>query len=153
MRELFVTWLRGLVQDTVIAGRTLTRQPSLAIVPVLSSGLGIAACSLIVGIANFALFRPLPIADGRHVISVSARNKKTGEIGGAISYPEYCDLATARSFEANAAYFPMMPGALSFAGSEARRYWGTISSANYFDVVRPGFLYGRGFDAKKDDPP
>jgi hypothetical protein len=56
-------WLSDLVQDIQIAVRTLRRRPVVAIVPVLSSALGISACSLVVGIANMALYRPLPVAD------------------------------------------------------------------------------------------
>ena len=67
-----------------------------------------------------------------------------------MSYPDYRDLTPARSLAGVAAYFPMLPGALSQPGAEARRYWGTIASANYFDVlgVRPqlGRLFGPEVD-------
>ncbi len=146
-------WLPDLAQDVRIAVRALRRRPIVAIVPVLSSALGISACSLVVGIANMALFRPLPVADSARLMSVSAQNAKTGEVGGAMSYPDFRDLAGARSLAGAAAYFPMLPASLARDGGEARRYWGTIASANYFDVVRPGFALGRGFDAARDDVP
>ena len=148
MRPIF-----DLVQDITIAVRTLSRRPGTAIVPVLSSSLAISACSLIVGIANVALFRPLPVADSSRLMSIDAQNLKTGDVGSAMSYPDYLDLTTVRSFENSAAYFPMTPAALSFDGTEPRRCWGTIATANYFDVVRPGFALGRGFDRARDDTP
>ncbi len=82
-------WLSDLVQDIQIAVRTLRRRPIIAIVPVLSSALGISACSLVVGIANVALFRPLPVEiPWAAPMSISAQNLRTGEAGGAMSYPD-----------------------------------------------------------------
>ena len=50
------------------------------------------------------------------------------------------------------AFYPFMPATISSAG-EPQRYWGSMVTANYFDVVRPRFLLGRGFDPAKDDQP
>ena len=146
-------WLSDLFRDVTIAARSLTKRPTAAIVPILSSALGISACSLIIGVANVALFRPLPVTASSRLMSISARNLKTGEIGTAIAYPDYQDLTAAHSFSSIAAYFPMVPVALSAEGGEPRRYWGTIASANYFDTVQPGLLLGRGFEAPRDDVP
>ncbi len=146
-------WLADLVRDVRVAARALSRRPIAAIVPVLSSALGISACSLIVGIANVALFRPLPVADSSRVMSITSQNLKVGEVGTAMAYPDYREFTMARSFESVTAYFPMSPAALSSDGTEPRRYWGTIATANYFDAVRPGFLLGRGFDPARDDTP
>ena len=148
-----MTWLSDFTRDVKVALRAISRRPGTAIVPVVSSALGISACSLIVGIANVALFRPLPVFDSSHLMSISAQNVRTSEIGSAMSYPDYRDLTAARSFENIAAYFPMTPAALSFDGTDARRYWGTVATANYFDVIRPGFALGRGFDPARDDKP
>ena len=79
--------ISDLVQDITIAARTLSRRPGTAIVPVLSSSLAISACSLIVGIANVALFRPLPVADNSRLMSIDAQNLKTGDVGSAMSVP------------------------------------------------------------------
>ena len=50
------------------------------------------------------------------------------------------------------AFFPFMPATISSNG-EPQRYWGSLVTANYFDVVRPAFALGRGFDAARDDRP
>ena len=146
-------WLSDLIRDVTVAARCLTKRPTAAIVPILSSAMGISACSLIVGVANVALFRPLPVAEGSGLMSITAQNVKTGEIGTAAAYPDYRDLTAARSFSSVAAYFPMAPAAISTESGEPHRYWGTIASANYFDTVRPSFLLGRGFDPSRDDVP
>ena len=52
--------------------------------------------------------------------------------------------------QAIAGYFPIVAATISSNG-EPRRYWGSIVTANYFDVVRPPFALGRGFEAAHDD--
>src|SRR5262249_42536882 len=54
-------WISDLIQDLAYGARSLRREPGFAAVAVLSAVLGIGACSLIFGLANAALFRPLPV--------------------------------------------------------------------------------------------
>jgi predicted permease len=143
-------WLSDLVQDCAFAGRTIRQQPGFAAVAVLSAALGIGACSLIFGLANFALLRPLPVGDPSRLASVSGRSLSQGRAGNSISYPDFEDLRQAHSFEAMTAFFQFMPASISSHG-EPQRYWGSLVTANYFDVVRPAFVIGRGFDADRDD--
>ncbi len=143
-------WLSDLVQDCVFAIRTMRKQPGFAAVAILSSAFGIGACSLMFGIANFALFRPLPAEDPSRLMSVSGKNLRRGKIGTSLAYPDFEDLRQAHSFRDIAAFFQFMPGTISSHG-EPQRYWGSVTTANYFDVVRPAFVAGRGFDAAKDD--
>lgn len=152
-RGRLFSWISGLRQEIVFSLRALIKHPALAAIPTLSTATGIGACSLIFAVANFALFRPLPVASGPALMSITGGNAKSGEVGNSISYPDFLDIRKARSFQNVAAYFPMMPAAISLNGSEPRRYWGTIASANYFDVVRCGLSLGRGFNAELDDTP
>ncbi len=142
-------WLSDLGQDCVYAVRTLRRQPGFAAVAVLSAALGIGACSLIFGIANFALLRPLPVDDPSRLASISGKSLRRGRVGGSLAYPDFEDLRQARSFQDMTAFFQFMPATIS-TGGEPQRYWGSMVSANYFDVVRPAFAAGRGFDAVRD---
>jgi predicted permease len=146
-------WISGIRHDIAFGLRALIRHPALVLIPTLSTGIGIGACSLVFAVTNFAFFRPLPVASGQALMSITGGNAKTGEVGSAISYPDFLDMRELRSFKSVAAYFPMMPAAISIDGSEPRRYWGTIASANYFDVVRCGVSPGRGFDPQLDDVP
>ena len=144
-------WFTDLTQDVVFAARTLRKQPGFTAVAVLSAALGIGACSMIFGIANFALFRPLPVSEPFRLESISRYSMRSGKVGQSMSYPDIQDLQQARSFEAIAAYFQFMPAAISAGNAEPQRSWGSIVTANYFDVVRPAFTAGRGFDAARDD--
>jgi predicted permease len=143
-------WLSDLAQDITFAARTFRKQPGFTAVAVLSSALGIGACATIFGIANVALLRPLPVEAPSRLMSISRSYVKTGEAGDTMSYPNFLDLRSARSFQAIAGYFPIVAATISSNG-EPQRYWGSLVTANYFDVVRPRFALGRGFDPARDD--
>jgi predicted permease len=143
-------WMSDLLQDTAFAARTVRKQPGFASLAVLSAALGIGACSLLFGIANFALFRPLPVGRPTRLVSISGRDLQEGRAGRSITYPDFADLRQASSFQGMTAFYPFMPASIS-GGGEPQRYWGTIATANYFDVVRPAFAAGHGFDAARDD--
>ncbi len=143
-------WLSDLIQDAAYAARTLRKQPGFAAAAILSAALGIGACSSIFGIANFALFRSLPVADPSRLMGVSGRSLSQDRMGQSVSYPDFEDLRHARAFQGMTAFFPAMPASIS-SNKEPQRYWGSLVSANYFDVVRPSFSVGRGFDAARDD--
>jgi predicted permease len=145
-------WMSDVAQDVSFAARTFRKQPGFTAVAVLSSALGIGACSTIFGIANVALFRPLPVEAPSRLMSISRSYIRTGEAGDTMSYPNFLDVRSARSFAGIAGYFPMVAATIN-ANGEPRRYWGSIVTANYFDVVRPPFALGRGFDAAHDDSP
>jgi len=90
------------------------------------------------------------VRDPSRLASVSGRDLTTGKTGNSISYPDFEDLRQARSFRGITAFFQFMPASISSHG-EPQRYWGSLVTANYFDIVRPAFVVGRGFDAAKDD--
>ena len=150
-RETWVArWLSDLLRDTAYAARTIRKQPGFAALAAVSAALGIGACSLVFSIANVALFGRLPVAQPSRLASISGSDLREGRTGSSMSYPDFADAQKARSFEGMAGYFPFMPASIS-GGGEPQRYWGTIATANYFDVVRPAFAVGRGFDAARDD--
>ena len=141
-----------LIQDVTFAIRTIRRQPGFTIAAVVSAALGIGACSLIFGLVNSALFRPLPVSDPSSLVSLTGLQLANGRRGQSMSYPDIADLRQAPAFEGIAAFSSFTPATIASNG-EPQRYWGALTSANYFDVVRPRFAAGRGFDAAKDDRP
>ncbi len=152
-REMWIArWLSDFFQDTVFALRTLRKQPGFTAAASLSAALGIGACSMIFGLANHALLRPLPVDEPGRLMSISGRNLRSGRAGGSLAYPDIEHLRQSNSFQAITAFFPFMPAAIA-SGGEPRRYWGSVVNANYFEVVRPAFVLGRGFDPEGDDRP
>jgi putative ABC transport system permease protein len=141
--------LDAFVQDLRYAVRTIRHAPGFAAVAVASSALGIGACSATFAIANFAMFRPLPVVDPQRLMSLSEIARQSGEVND-ISYPDFLALREARSFEGVAAVRTLVPASLGAEG-DPQRHWGWLVTANYFDLVRPAFAVGRGFDAARDD--
>ena len=143
-------FVETLTQDLRYAARTMRRTPGFALIAVASSALGIGACSVIFTILNFALFTPLPVGEPRQLMSISEFNRRSGAAGGVLSYLDFVDLRQARTFDGIAATDPLVPASIGVQG-DPQRHWGSLVSANYFDVVRPAFAAGRGFDAARDD--
>ena len=144
--------LDALLQDVRYALRTMRRAPGFTAIAVGSSAIGIGACSLIFAIVNFAILRPLPVADPGRLLSLSERDGRSGEAGSSLSYPDFRDLRQARAFEGLAASKSMLPASIGSSG-DPQRHWGALVTANYFAVVKPGFAAGRGFDPSRDDTP
>jgi predicted permease len=149
------TWiarrLTEFAQDLRFATRTIRKEPGSATVAILSAALGIGSCSLIFGIANTALFRRLPVSEPAQLVEISGKNLRRGKVGQSVSYPDYEDLRRGRSFEGVTAFAPFIPAVISTGGTP-QRYWGSLVTADYFDVVRPSFAAGRGFDADSGAP-
>jgi predicted permease len=139
-------------QDVRYAARILRKSPGFAGIAVGSSALGIGACSVIFAILNFAMFRPLPVEEAGRLLSVSEIDRRTGEAGNELSYPDFRDLREARSFAGFAASDALLPAAIGAEG-DPQRHWGALVTANYFAVVKPRFAAGHGFDAGRDDTP
>ena len=142
-------WWTDFWQDLRYGVRGLKRDPGFTAVAVLSAALGIGACTTVFSIVNFALFRPLPVAEPERLMSITGT--KRGMAGGSMSYPEFEDTGRgSKVWEGVAAFTPFVPAGIS-GGQGARRYWGYMVTANYFDVVKPAFVLGRGFVANEDD--
>jgi predicted permease len=145
-------WTDQLRQDCAYAVRTLRRAPGFAAIAIGSSALGIGACAMIFGMINVALFRPLPVDEAGRLMRLSQSDRRTGEAGNELSYPDFQDLRSARAFEDVAAYNPLLPVSIGLSG-DPQRHWGALATANYFAVVKPRFAAGRGFDVARDDLP
>ena len=139
-----------LLQDVRYALRTIRRDPGFAAIAVGSSALGIGACSVIFAILNIAVFKPLPVDEPARLISLSESSRRSGVVGNELSFPDFNDLRRVRSFEAIAAFDPLLPASIGLHGNP-ERHWGALVTANYFAVVKPAFAVGRGFDETRDD--
>ena len=145
-------WLDQFRQDVRYALRNVGRGPGHAAIVVGSSALGIGACAVIFAVLNFALFTPLPVDEPMRLMSLSESNRRTGEAGDVLSYPDFMDVRQATSFDGIAAYLSLLPASIGSAG-EPERHWGTLATANYFAVVKSRFAAGRAFDPDRDDLP
>lgn len=135
-------------RDLRFALRSLRRQPGLVAAATLSAGLGIGVCSVVFSIINFALLQPLPVAEPTRLMTISGAARS----GASISRNAAHEIRKGRSWEGVAYYYPFARMALGTAG-DIKPAEGSIVSGNYFDVARPRFVLGRGFDDGADDVP
>ena len=143
--------LEACVQDLRYGVRLMRRSPVFSIVAVASSALGIGACAVIAALLNTVLLEPLPVDAPDRLMHVSELDRRSGEAGNELSYLDFRDLQQrTRIFDGVAAANYMLPAAIG-AEDDPQRQWGALVTANYFDVVRPVFLLGRGFDRGRDD--
>jgi len=128
-------------KDVLHGARALRKDPGFTLVAVLTLALGIGANSTVFSWINATLLDPIPgAAEPGRLIAVARGH------AGSMAYPDYLDLRSrVQSFSGLTAMslYPM-----SFTGKDRpERVWGSLVSANYFEVlgVRPAL--GRGFAA------
>jgi predicted permease len=143
-------WLDQLRQDLGYACRSVARAPTFTIIVAASSALGIGACSLVFAILNFAMLQRLPIDEPTRLLRLSGI---TMTAGNQLSFPVVQDLRAAQSFDGIAAYNPLLAASIGSQDDDPQRHWGALVTADYFSVVRPRFVMGRGFDPRRDDTP
>jgi len=140
-----------LVQDLRYGLRVLVKNPGFTVLVVLTLALGIGANTTIFSWINSTLLNPIPGATNTSRL-VSLTRGGTVEDPGEFSYPDYTDLRDGnRSFSALMA-FAIRPVDLTGSG-KPERLWGTIVSANYFDVLGARPILGRGFLAAEEQKP
>ena len=140
-----------------LALRSLTKNPFLSGVAIVSLALGIGANAAIFSLYNQMLLRPLPVAEPDELVNLAAPGVKSGstscnnagDCDAVFSYPMFRDLeelqsvftgiAAHRTFSANLAY-----------GGETLSSQGMLVSGSYFPVLglQPaiGRLIGPGDD-------
>ncbi len=136
------------LQDIRYALRVLGRSPGFAAVAVLTLALAIAANSVVFGILNALVLRPLDLPQAESLFSI----QRKADNYGAESYPTYVDLRDRnRSFDGLATYSIDVAG--FDAGGEPARVWLEAVSGNYFDVLRIQPHLGRLFHSSDEQGP
>lgn len=133
------------------AARMLGRNRGLAILAVVTLGLGIGSTTFMFSIVWGALYRGLPFPDGDRIMRVYAANRSEGWDRGSTEYRDYLAMREEQtSFEGLAAGYS---GTVNVStGERAIRLDGAFLTANAFDVLRVRPALGRGFLAGDDEP-
>jgi predicted permease len=132
-----------LLQDVRYGLRQLRRSPGFTLVAVLTLALGIGANTIIFGIVNGILLRPLPVPQPYRLVALFATNRRSGE-SRALSYPEYLDYRDRSGIFAGLAAQQGLPISVG-TGERAEVVWGEIVSENYFSVLGLAPALGRTF--------
>src|SRR5580704_4299386 len=133
-----------LLQDLRFSVRMLTKNPGFALLAILTLALGIGANSTIFSWINSTMLNPIPGATRTSELASVMKGEED-----EFSYLDYKDLRDSnQSFSGLAAY---KMAAMDLTGSgRPERIWGTLASANYFDVLGMHPLLGRGFLPSED---
>ncbi len=131
------------------AVRNLGRSPGLALVIIVSVGLGIGANTLVFTWMDALVLRPLPgVPDADRLVRINTLG--TGGAVWSISWPAYRDWREENTgLDGIAVYDMTQFGLRTDAGVE--RVWGNYVSGNIFDVLHVRMDMGRGFHPDEED--
>jgi len=137
--------MRNLIQDLRYAWRMLAKDPAFTALAVLTLALGIGANSTIFSWINATLLTPVPGAPHTSaLVSVSRGERGNESPTPPFSYPDYRDLRDRNQSLAGLLAYHHDYVSITETGKPERLY-GTLSSANYFDVLGVRPILGRGF--------
>jgi predicted permease len=136
-----------LIQDVRYAIRMLGKNPSFALIAVLTLALGIGANTAIFSVVNGVLLRPLSYPEPYQLVALS--EKSMNFESSSISYPNFLDWQRGNStFASMAAY---RSDNFSITGSgEAERVRVAMISAGFFETLGVSPVRGRLFTRDED---
>ncbi|MFZ0305639.1 MAG: ABC transporter permease [Terracidiphilus sp.] len=139
---------RTLLQDLRYSIRVLRKSPGFTVAAILTLALAIGANTLVFGVLNALILRPLNVPHPQSLYTL----ERAADKDQATSYPDFLDLRRRnRSFQDLAAYI-LVPIGLD-TGREASQPWGYEVTGNYFDAMQVQPYLGRFFhDADEHGP-
>ena len=148
-------WLENLARDFRYAVRTLVKSPAVALVAILSIGLGIGANATIFAMVSRLVLRPAPVGNPAELLSLHIAPARGGPCCNSFPLPVYDDVRDqGKAFSGVAAYYELLPASISGSGSsDPERIWGQAVTPNFFDVLELPMVLGRGFSQEEDRTP
>ncbi len=143
--------MRNLIQDLRYGLRMLRKDPGFTAIAILTLALGIGANSTIFSWINSTLLNPLPgVSKTSDLYALTSGG--TAESPHVFSYPDFVDLRNRTQSFSGMLASSIYPMDLTGDGNPERT-WGTLVSANYFDVLNVRPILGRGFLPAEDEKP
>jgi predicted permease len=142
-----VNFIENTLRDFRYSVRTLRKSPGFTAIAVATLALAIGANSVVFGILNGLVLRPLNVPQAQDLYMIE-REKGSGYA----SYPDYIDLRDRnRSFAGLAAYNADQVGLDT--GQNPSRAWVEEVTGNFFDVLRIQPFLGRFIHASDEHGP
>ncbi len=139
-----------LLQDLRFALRQLRNAPGFTLTAVLTLALGIGANTTILSWISSTMLNPIPGVTGTGNMFALTRGERNDHPSPPLSYPDYADLRdSAKSISGLLAYhddYMIITGT-----AKPVRIYGTLSSANYFDVLGVRPILGRALLSSPQD--
>src|SRR5579863_6790146 len=138
-------------QDVRYSLRMIAKAPGYAAIAILTLALGIGANTTIFSWINSTLLNPIPgLASPNEVVALSLGRGSDNPF--PFTYPDFEAMRDGqRSFTGLTGCNPT-PMSLTGNG-RPERIWGSVASANYFDVLGVHPILGRGFLPDEDTTP
>ncbi len=149
-----VAWLDDLAQDVRYGLRTLSKHRSFTVVTVLTLALGIGACTAIFSLVNAVLLRSLPYGEPERLVYVFAPNSvwKLPPEAFGVSPADFFDFRKQATSFAAATFFNQRTYNLVGGMDRAERAGAARVDADFFRTLGAAPEFGRGFDAKDEQP-
>ncbi len=141
-------WLESLGQDAAYSIRALRRNPSFALITILTLALGIGANTALFSIVNGVLLNPLPYPRPGELVAVHASKANFDQ--GSISYPNFRDWQRENKTLAALAISHKRRFTLTRAG-DAERVPGDYVSSDFFPILGVKPVLGRLFAPGEDE--
>src|SRR5262245_51173448 len=136
-------------QDLRYGARVLAKNPGFTLIVAVTLALGIGANTAIFGLADAALFRPLPVVESPDRLVMVTRG---ADAWATISYPDFKVLRERNEVLSDLALY--MHTQVSFGNGERSEVaLGSLVSANYFDTLGIKPVLGRTFLPEEDHTP
>ncbi len=141
----------GLWHDVRFGARLLAKEKGVTLVIVVTLALAIAANTIVFGLTDLLLLKPLPVGNAARLAQIFAVDQHRGNSRDALSVPQYLDVARqATSFDGVTA---MTAKQLSLTGSgEPMAVGALMVTANLFRTLGLDAFAGRTFLAGEDAP-
>ena len=135
-------WLDSVRQDMRQALRQLGRAPGFSALAVMTFALGIGLTTAVFAAVDNVLLRPLPFPESDRLVALQsvAENANIVEV---VSSDNWHDWRRARALDGIAIHHG--DRIVVSGGTEGVRASFMMVSSNFFDVIRPRMLFGRGF--------
>src|ERR1700722_15949205 len=126
--------------DIRLALRQLRKAPGFALTAVLTLALAIGANTVVFGVLNALILRPLNVPHPQSLFTI----ERGADKDQSTSYPDYLDLRDRNHiFEALTAYI-LIPAGLD-TGKNPSQVWGYEVAGNYFEAMEVRPYLGRFF--------
>ena len=124
--------------------RSLSKDPGLTALAVVSMAAGIGLTGTLLSVADAILFRPLPVQDAQKIVRIYTASAE--QTFGLVSYPDFEDLRKAsKTLAGMVAQSQILVACGGDAKSAARVRMGLAVTADYFDVLGVTPALGRTF--------
>jgi putative ABC transport system permease protein len=143
--------MQTLFQDLRYGARQLFKRPGFTFLAIVSMALGIGANTAIFSLVDTVAFRPLPVKNPSELQQLYG-TLHNGADYTLQSYLNYKDYRERNQVFSGLMAYRISVASLSHNGNNVR-IWGTMASANYFDVLGVPPLLGRGFLPEENQTP